>query len=59
MSLHSIADLDILDSREKVSFKSDEEVRKVYREIIIPYWDGKSNRDRIMGNNDPGVADGI
>jgi formate C-acetyltransferase len=48
ISLHSLQDLDILDSREKVFFKVDDEVRKIYEEEIIPYWKGKSNRDRIM-----------
>ncbi len=48
ISLHSLQDLDILNSREKVSFKVDDEVRKVYQEEIIPYWKGLSNRDRIM-----------
>lgn len=48
ISLHSLQDLDILDSREKVFFKVDDEVRKIYKEEIIPYWKGKSNRDRIM-----------
>jgi pyruvate formate-lyase/glycerol dehydratase family glycyl radical enzyme len=48
ISLHSLQDLDILDSREKVFFKVDEEVRKIYKDEIIPYWKGKSNRDRIM-----------
>jgi formate C-acetyltransferase len=49
ISLHSLQDLDILNSREKVSFRVDEEVRKVYEKEIIPFWKGKSNRDRIMG----------
>ncbi|MGD9329177.1 MAG: pyruvate formate lyase family protein, partial [Cyclobacteriaceae bacterium] len=46
--LHSIEDLKILDSREKVSFKADQEMKEAYRDIIIPYWKGKSNRERIM-----------
>ncbi len=46
--LHSLEDLEILDSREKVSFKADQEIRDAYREVIIPYWKGKSNRERIM-----------
>ncbi len=46
--LHSLEDLEILDSREKVSFKADQEMKKAYRDIIIPYWKGKSNRERIM-----------
>lgn len=48
ISLHSLQDLDILDSRPKVSFKVDTEVKKVYADDIIPYWTGISNRDRIM-----------
>jgi formate C-acetyltransferase len=48
ISLHSLRDLEILNSREKVSFKVDDEVKRVYKENIIPYWEGKSNRDRIM-----------
>ena len=48
ISLHSLEDLEILDTRKKVFFKVDEEVKRVYRDEIIPYWRGKSNRDRIM-----------
>lgn len=48
ISLHSLEDLEILDTRKKVFFKVDEEVKRMYRDEIIPYWRGKSNRDRIM-----------
>lgn len=48
ISLHSLKDLEILDSREKVSFKVDDDVRDIYEKEIIPFWKGKSNRDRIM-----------
>lgn len=47
--LHTVEDLEVLDSREKVFFRVDDEVKRVYREKIIPFWEGKSNRDRIMG----------
>ncbi len=53
VSLHSIQDLEILDSRPKVSFKVDEETKRVYRDIIIPYWKGKNNRDKIMAAMSP------
>ncbi|MFO7621512.1 MAG: glycyl radical protein [Bacteroidales bacterium] len=46
--LHSLEDLEILSARAKVSFKVDEEVREIYRSEIIPFWKGKSNRDRVM-----------
>jgi trans-4-hydroxy-L-proline dehydratase len=53
ISLHSLKDLEILDSREKVFFKVDDEVRSIYEKEIIPYWTGKSNRDRIMSRMTP------
>ena len=48
ITVHSLQDLDILNSRKKVWFRVDEETRNAYRDIIIPFWQGKSNRDRIM-----------
>ena len=48
INLHTMKDLDILDSREKVSFRVDEETRNAFREVIIPTWEGKTNRDRIF-----------
>ena len=53
ISLHSIQDLEILDSREKVFFRVSEEVKKIYAEEIIPFWKGRSNRDRIMERMTP------
>jgi len=48
ISLHSLKDLEVLNSREKVFFRVDDEVRNIYEKEIIPFWKGKSNRDRIM-----------
>lgn len=45
---HSLEDLDILDSRPKISFKVSPEVRKAYEERIIPYWQNNSMRDLIF-----------
>ncbi len=53
ISLHSLQDLDILDGREKVYFRVSDEVRKIYSEEIIPFWKGRSNRDRIMERMTP------
>lgn len=47
--LHSLDDLEILNSRPKVSFKVDDETRKIYKEQIIPFWHGKTTRDTIFG----------
>jgi pyruvate formate-lyase/glycerol dehydratase family glycyl radical enzyme len=48
ISLHTMKDLEVLSTREKVSFEVSEEVKSLYRNEIIPFWNGKSNRDRIM-----------
>jgi trans-4-hydroxy-L-proline dehydratase len=46
---HSLQDLDILDTREKTSFEVSPEVRKVYEETVIPFWQGRSMRDLLFG----------
>ena len=45
---HTMDDLDILDSRKKVPFKVDDQVRKIHEKEIIPFWRGRSLRDRIF-----------
>jgi pyruvate formate-lyase/glycerol dehydratase family glycyl radical enzyme len=45
---HSLADLDVLNSREKISFAVSPQARQVYQETIIPFWRGKSMRDLIF-----------
>ena len=50
ITLHLVEDLQILDTRKKVFFKVDKETQKAYSEIIIPFWKGKTNRDRIMNS---------
>lgn len=57
INLHSLKDLDILDKRKKVSFKVDSETRKAFEEVIIPYWTGKTNRERIFDNLDSNWKD--
>jgi len=52
VSLHSLADLDVLDQRPKVSFKVDRETYEAYRDVIIPFWKGKSNREKLMAEMD-------
>ena len=45
---HSLQDLDILNSRAKISFTVSPQARQVYEETIIPFWRGKSMRERIF-----------
>jgi formate C-acetyltransferase len=46
--IHSLQDLQYLNDRKKTAFGSDEETRRVYAEDIIPFWQGRSQRDRIF-----------
>jgi pyruvate formate-lyase/glycerol dehydratase family glycyl radical enzyme len=46
---HSLGDLGILDSRDKISFAVSTETKATYREAIIPFWRGRSMRDLIFG----------
>jgi len=48
ITVHSLEDLQILNDRKKVSFRVDEATMEIYRSRIIPFWQGRSNRDRIM-----------
>ena len=50
--IHSIEDLEILNSREKVFFVSDEETKRIYSDKIIPFWRGKSIREKIFNEMD-------
>jgi formate C-acetyltransferase len=45
---HSLEDLDILNSREKISFAVSPQVRQIYEETIIPFWRGKTMRELIF-----------
>ncbi len=45
---HSLEDLDILNSRDKTWFKVSFADRDTYAREIIPFWQGKSMRDKIF-----------
>jgi pyruvate formate-lyase/glycerol dehydratase family glycyl radical enzyme len=45
---HTLADLDILNSREKIPFAVSSEARRLYEGQIIPYWRGKTMRELIF-----------
>ncbi len=48
--LHTLQDLEVLDSRPKVSYKVDAATRKAYEETVIPFWRGKTQRERLFAN---------
>ncbi len=45
---HSLQDLDILNTRAKISFAISPQVRKVYADALIPFWRGRSMRDLLF-----------
>ncbi len=46
--LHSLQDMDILNSREKIPYAVDAETRGLFQDSVIPFWQGKSIRERIF-----------
>jgi formate C-acetyltransferase len=48
INVHSLQDLDILNTREKIPFKVSPETRKIYKERIIPFWKGQTIREKIQ-----------
>jgi len=54
---HSLADLDIIDQREKIRFAVADDVRKIYRDEIIPFWEGKTVREVMFAHMTAGWKD--
>ena len=50
---HSLDDLDIVTSRERTPFTVTEDVRKIYAERIIPFWSGRTLRERLFAAMSP------
>lgn len=48
ITVHSVRDLEILHTRPKTSFRVSEETKRTYEEYIIPFWKGKTIREKIF-----------
>jgi len=48
LTCHSIDDLQILNSRPKTNYAVDDECIRIYKEKIIPFWRGRSIRDKMF-----------
>ena len=46
--LHSLEDLEILDTRKKIPYGVSDRIKAVYQENIIPFWRGKTIREKIF-----------
>jgi len=53
LTCHSLEDLRILNSRPKTHYDVDEKCLRIYEEKVIPYWRGRSMRDRIFAELPP------
>ena len=45
---HTLEDFDVMDRREKISFKVNEESKRIQEEQIIPYWNERAMRSVIL-----------
>ena len=50
---HSLEDLEILNSREKIAYCVPEDAKNIQRDEIIPFWRARSMRDVIFGEMCP------
>lgn len=57
LTCHSVEDLQILNSRPKTSYAVSDETIGVYRDTVIPFWRGRSIRDRIFQAMSPDWLD--
>ena len=53
LCIHSSKDLEILDSREKISFKVSDSTKDLFNGVIRPYWEGRSIREKIFESVSP------
>lgn len=50
---HTLEDMNVMDSREIIFFKVKEEDKKIQEEEIIPYWEKRSVRHKIINSVTP------
>jgi formate C-acetyltransferase len=48
LTCHSLEDFKILDSREMTRYAISDETLKIYQKVVIPYWDGRTMRERVF-----------
>ncbi|TFB08998.1 glycyl radical protein [Candidatus Atribacteria bacterium MT.SAG.1] len=55
---HTLEDLELINTRKKISFTVSKEVKNIQKEKIIPYWENRSMRNRIFKEMTPEWKDG-
>ena len=54
---HSMQDLEILHTRPKIPYAVSDEVRAHYRETLIPFWTGRTIREKLFAEMTPAWLD--
>lgn len=50
LTCHTLEDLRTLEKREKVNYRLERDVLKIYEQEIIPYWSGRTMREKIFSH---------
>jgi len=53
LNCHTVQDLEILNSRKMTRYAVSDEDIKLYKAEIIPYWKGRTMRDRVFSHIPP------
>lgn len=54
---HSMQDLEILHTRKKIPYAVSDEVRTHYRDTLIPFWKGRTLREKLFDEMTPAWKD--
>jgi len=54
---HTVEDFVVMDQRDKIFFRVDEQTKRIQQEEIIPFWQGKAIRDLIFDQMTPAWKD--
>ena len=47
---HTLEDMDVMDSRDIIFFKVDGKTRQFHQDVIIPYWEKRALRNKMLDN---------
>ena len=51
LTCHTVEDLKVLNSREMTRYPVSDDVIEIYRNDVIPYWRGRTMRDRVFSRS--------
>ena len=54
---HSLQDLDVLHTRDRIAYRVCDEARAAYEDRVIPFWQGRSMRDAVFAQMAPAWID--